>query len=249
MGARPWLATAQCELAAVLLERGRPDDAADIDRLLGRAREAANTIGLGPLSERVEQLLQTRTESRKPPAAPPEVNVFRRDGEVWTLTFAGTTAQLRDSKGLNDIARLLAAPGTELPAADLVGPQAASEAALGADEVLDEHARAAYRRRLGDLDAEIDEADAAHDLETAARARAERDALVTALTAAYGLGRRPRRLGDPTERARKAVTWRIREALRRIQAQHPTLGQHLHASIHTGATCAYQPHGHVSWDL
>jgi hypothetical protein len=47
-------------------------------------------------------------------------NVFRRDGDVWTLAFRGRSVPLRDAKGLRDLAVLLAAPGREVAATDLV---------------------------------------------------------------------------------------------------------------------------------
>ena len=43
------------------------------------------------------------------------------------------------------------------------------------------------------------------------------------------------------ERARKAVTARIRDAIRRIGAAHPDLGAHLDRTVRTGTTCRYDP--------
>jgi hypothetical protein len=54
-------------------------------------------------------------------------------------------------------------------------------------------ARSAYRQRLRELEEAAAEADAAADI---ARIAAERDALVEALTQAYGLGGRVRRPGS-----------------------------------------------------
>jgi predicted ATPase len=44
-----------------------------------------------------------------------------------------------------------------------------------------------------------------------------------------------------SERARKAVTARIRDAIRRISDAHPELGIHLDRTILTGTTCRYEP--------
>jgi (E)-4-hydroxy-3-methylbut-2-enyl-diphosphate synthase len=158
---------------------------------------------------------------------------FRRDGDVWTLGFADVTVHLRDGKGLHDLAALLAVPGTPVHVFTLLGREAP---ATGADPVLDEPARSAYRARLAELDAELDEARAWQDLGRAERVEAERAALVRELGAATGLGGRRRRLGDETERARKTVTARIRDALERIERAHPPLGAHLRAAVSTG-TC------------
>jgi hypothetical protein len=62
---------------------------------------------------------------------------------------------------------------------------------------------------------------------------------VRELAAATGLGGRGRLLGDQSERARKAVTARIRDAIARIERLHPALGAHLRASVTTGTFCAY----------
>jgi tetratricopeptide (TPR) repeat protein len=248
LGARPSVARGRCELGRVLLARGGPDDRPRAEQFLCQAADAAGELGMRALAERATAALASLVPPPNPPR-PPQRNEFRCDGEVWTLAYAGTVVRLPDAKGLHDIARLLANPGVEIPAADLVDPAARLEASLGADPALDARAQAAYRQRLAELAAEIDTADAGHDLERAARARAERDTLVQALSAAYGLGRRARRLGDAGERARKAVTARIRDSLARLDQRHPALAQHLRQSIHTGAVCAYQPPEPTSWEL
>jgi hypothetical protein len=119
----------------------------------------------------------------------------------------------------------------------------------GADPVLDDRARAAYKARLAELEAEVDDAEAAADLGRAERARAERDRLVDELARAAGLGGRPRRLGDDRERARKAVTARVRDAVGRIERAHPALGRQLREAITTGTACSYDPATPVDWEL
>ena len=180
-------------------------------------------------------------------------NVFRRNGDTWTLAFGGRSVPLRDAKGLRDLAVLLAAPGQEVPATELVAgvasATAAGLAALGADPLLDDRARAAYRARLAQLHEELAAADRRHDVERSARLAAERDALIGELTRAAGLGGRRRHLGDVSERARTTVTARIRDVIARIERVHPELGRHLRASIVTGARCAYRPAETVQWSI
>jgi hypothetical protein len=199
---------------------------------------------------------QALAEDRRPAPgqAPAGGQVFRRDGTLWTLGYAGRTVRMRDAKGLRDLAALLAAPGRPVAAAELVAA-AAGEAAvpadlrLGADEVLDDRARTELRARLLDLEAEVEEADRWHDPERAARAALERDALVAELATAAGLGGRARRLGDQSERARKTVTARIRDVIDRVERLHPALGAHLRASVTTGTYCSYSPPAPVTWEL
>ena len=172
-------------------------------------------------------------------------NLFRRDGAVWHITYRGQAIRMPDAKGLRDIATLLARPGELVRATQLAGLVTPA----GADPVLDDRARAAYKARLTELDQDIDDATASNDPERAARAAAERDALISELTHALGLGGRSRRLGDDSERARKAVTARIHHAIGHLQRYHPDLAAHLRAAIRTGTACAYQPARPTDWNL
>jgi len=107
---------------------------------------------------------------------------------------------------------------------------------------------AAYRARLAELDDDLAEAEAANDIVRAERARTERDFLLDELSSSIGLGGRARASGaDPVERLRKAVTARVRDTIRRIEAVHPELAGHLSNSIRTGTYCSYQPERPVVW--
>ena len=120
---------------------------------------------------------------------------------------------------------------------------------MGGDAVLDDEAKAQYRRRLDRLDEEIDRAAARGDDSRAAAYDRERAALLDELRAAAGLAGRSRRLGDEAERARKTVTARIRDTLRKLDERHPELAAHLRAAVSTGATCSYQPDREITWRL
>jgi len=188
-------------------------------------------------------------------------NVFRRDGDYWSLTYLGTTVHLREKKGLRDIAHLLARPGSEIPTIQLIAapPPAnakATRAAAGdltiegaAGEVLDQQARTQYGARLVELEGEIADADANNDPVRASNARDEREFLLSELRAAVGLGGHSRTVLDPAERARKAVTWRIRDAISHIEASHRELGRHLRRSVRTGSYCVYDPPSETIWKL
>ena len=172
-------------------------------------------------------------------------NEFHHDGELWVLRFAGRTVRLPDAKGVGDLAQLLGAPGREIAALDLAGVASGGDAG----PILDAAARDAYRRRLQELDDDIEGAEAMGDAGRVERFAAERDALVEQLTTAFGLGGRTRRAGSPAERARSTVTTRIRHTIRRIEAVHPELGRHLDRSVRTGTFCSYQPDPIVSWKV
>ncbi|MDG4802650.1 AAA family ATPase [Micromonospora sp. WMMD980] len=178
---------------------------------------------------------------------------FCFDGSVWRLAWAGVVVHLPDAKGLHDLRLLLSRPGVDVPAVELLDPAAGAELVaarrLGADPVLDDEAKARYRQHVRRLDDEIDRAALRDDERRLAALDAERAALLDQLRAAAGLAGRTRRLGDQAERARKAVTGRIRDTLRRVEQRHPALAAHLRESVTTGGTCRYLPAEPVPWRL
>jgi tetratricopeptide (TPR) repeat protein len=238
------VARTQRELARLLTERDGPGDRARANDLIAKADAVRRAHGVGGDSAA--------------DAAAPSTSSFRREGEFWSLIYEGDVVRVKDAKGLNDIAKLLAQPGREIAALDLgtevgalrrLAPEDALEAPGHAGELLDEQARAEYKERLSDLEADIAEADELGDSMRAERARTERDAIAHELASAYGLGGRARKAGDPAERARTTVTRRIRDAIARIEDVHPTLGRHLRIAIKTGTFCSYEPERPVGWTL
>jgi hypothetical protein len=167
---------------------------------------------------------------------------------VWTITFRGRSCSVRQSKGVGDLVHLLQRPGREVPAVDLVAP-GGHVIAGDVGETIDATARAAYRARLARLDAELSEADERGDAERSARLDDERRALLGQLAGAFGLGGRPRRGGASAERARTAVTARLRDAIRRIGQVDPDLGRHLARSVRTGTFCCYDPEPPTTWQV
>jgi hypothetical protein len=169
-----------------------------------------------------------------------------RQGDSWTVSWQGVSLQVRHAKGIGDLAALLEVPGRDVHVRELDG--GARPGGSRGGPALDATALAQYRRRLRDLEADLEEADRFADAGRAARLSAERDALVAELTRAVGIGGRVRRAGsDPDERQRKAVSARVKASIERIEAMHPPLGRHLRASIRTGFWCAYEPEHPVAW--
>jgi TolB-like protein/tetratricopeptide (TPR) repeat protein len=212
----------------------RPEDADRLARGLSLAGLDAD-----PDEGRSEAIAHPRAADVAPTS-------FRREGMVWTLAFGGLSVQLTHQKGFLDLAQLLARPGTEMHCLELADRPADTG---GEVPVLDERARRELKSRVRDLQQEVDEADAAHDTARAERAREELDQLVEHLAGALGIGGRARQLGSAAERARSAVTWRIRNAIKKIASAHPRLGRHLENSVRTGTFCVYEPETPTDWAL
>ena len=241
--------------------RAGDEDAADT---AWRAAAAAfEQFGAVRWAERARSALHRGPERATAPARA-ITGRFSCDGDTRTIAFDGRTVQLHDLKGLRYLARLLADPGRELHVLDLVqveegvlptpaagpDPELAATGRGDAGALLDDAARSAYRRRLAEVDDDIEEATRTNDIGRLARAQHDRDFLIAELRRAVGLGGRARRAGDPTERARTSVARTLRYALDRIDDHHPTLAAHLRQALRTGTYCVYQPDPslRVTWD-
>lgn len=263
MRARPWAAHSQRDLARVLRQRDAPGDRDRASELERRALAAARQLGMVALTERLSGHADEVTTADDAVPTRDPVNsssaIFRPEGEYWTVGFGDDSFRLRDAKGVRYLARLLAEPGRELLALDLAREPGAASARRPAVErdlraadlgdagaQLDGEAKAAYKGRLRDLQAELTEAEAWNDAERADRAREEIDFLARELARAVGLGGRDRAAGSASERARLSVTRAIRLAMARIADNSPALGAHLEATIRTGTYCAYRPDPRVA---
>lgn len=175
----------------------------------------------------------------EPLAASGDTPTFSREGQNWRVAFRGTDAVVRHSKGVGDLAMLVEQRGTDVSAVVLMdGPDAAPRS--GGDEMLDPAAITAYRRRLGEIEDELDRADETGDAAASEQLEAERTALLDELRTASGLGGRTRRMSDDVERARKAVSARVRDAINKIGEVHTELAIHLAESVTTGRECRYR---------
>jgi uncharacterized membrane protein len=112
--------------------------------------------------------------------------------------------------------------------------------------MLDDQAKNAYRRRLAEIDEDLDEARLMRDRGRVVQAEAEREFLIRELSRAVGLSGRGRRAGSASERARVSVTRAIRHAMDRIREHDPPLAEHLERTIRTGTYCVYLPDSRVN---
>lgn len=176
-------------------------------------------------------------------------NVFQRQGELWQLSFDGDTTFLKDSVGLEYIARLLIEPDREIPAVTMLAARVGIDplvmyGSLG--EVLDDQARDQYGRRYRDLQAELREAKEYNELGQIAKLEVEMEQLTNELVSATGLGGRSRKTTD-IEKVRKSVSMAVSRDIERIGKHHEKLGRHLIATIHSGLTFRYAPQQKIQW--
>jgi len=169
--------------------------------------------------------------------------------------------RLRHLKGLTYINHLMEQSGKAVPALELASLEqsSADRAELGsnlpfqdsddlhlrrdldsdAGPALDPQAKEAYRRRLSELEEELDTAREFNDLGRIAKLQQEHEFLMREMARAIGLRGRDRKEISIGERARVSVTHAIKFVIQRIAREEPELGRLLSAAIRTGLYCSF----------
>jgi len=234
-GSLPYLARTSLDLAK-LLDDGSTEERERSAALRGEAKELADRFDLVDL--RVAARPVAASSAPHIPASPGFTLVH--EGEAWAITSRGSTFRLRDSRGLRILAKLLEHPGEDLHALDLADSSDGTIDRGDAGVVLDARARAEYRARLVDIREDLADAERRGDLGWIDRLRTEAEAIQAELARAFSHGGRARRSGAAAERARSAVTRRVREAIAKIGEHDRPLGEHLEWAVRTGMTCSYR---------
>ena len=245
------------------LERAGDLPAARMELL--SAQQCYETYGAVRRAAELTERLLRPTPVSAGPVVPGLRGVFRFDGSAWIVELAGVQARVKDLKGIRYLRRLVGEPGREFHVLDLVAVEhgtlrTGSSQQLGELShrhgesglpVIDQAARDAYRRRLADVDEDIEEATQRNDLGRLEKAEADRRYLIRELTSAVGLGGQTRTVGSSSERARTSVARSVHYALNQIADRHAAFAEHVRSSVHTGTYCTYRPDplATVCWDL
>jgi tetratricopeptide (TPR) repeat protein len=223
----PWVALTRLDRAAL---RHRDDPEAALEDA-ERAEAELRRFGIYARADAARELaVQIRLEGHGGPVA-------RLSDGTWTLTHPSGRAEIRDGVGMGYLCRLLRHPGERLDAVDLderIDPSLPRDSVV--EPSIDRGARAAYRRRLEELDA--------MSVRTR-RLESEREFLLKELAGAS----HPASASREIERARVRVTTAIRRAIASVGDGSPALGEHLSSSVQTGRRCSYQPRDGVAWRI
>lgn len=236
------------------------DSAADRPTALALAQRASGTFSsltLTYYAQQAEALCSTieaghaSTPHISPiPPRREDINVFRREGDFWTISYKGRTSRLRATLGFEYLSCLLSHPTTPIHVWDLVTRHTGGPGNFGiATATSDATARSAYRKRISELTSELDDADANHDLGRRELLLKEREQLLAELSGAFSSSGRPRPYRSDAERARISVRNRITSALQRLANSNPPCATFLRHSIKTGMLCVYDPSEPTTWQL
>jgi hypothetical protein len=228
------------ELALLLGDEGRARE--HFDASIVECREMGAVPFLA-ICEKARAKVSGRTAPAPVVASKPTPTgaslALTREGDVWAVTSGtGVPFRLKHAKGMEYLDHLLRSPAREVYVLVLAG---ADEAPADAGAVLDERAKQAYRRRVEDLQDQLEEAERMGDRGRASRAREELEAVAEQLASAVGLGGRDRKAASNVERARTNVQRRLKDAIRRIAEHDAGLGRYLDATVRTGTYCVYRP--------
>ena len=254
MGATGWVARIQLRMARTLLARGSEGDLDLARTLIEESRNISDGLRSKDLLDIVAEVSSRLPATRETSDEKAEThsNVFHREGDYWTISFAGKTVRIHQSKGLVYISELLANPNQEIHVLKLEALAHGAdpsipldnqliEAESDAGEVLDRQAKSEYRARWKEISQELEEARELNDLGRIEKLNSELGSLGQQLARATGLGGRDRRVASNVERARVRIRNTISSALVRLGESHPSLADHFATSLRTGVFCSYQP--------
>jgi tetratricopeptide (TPR) repeat protein len=179
-----------------------------------------------------------------------ESRVFKRQGDVWTLSYEGRVARVPHLKGLTLISHLLARPNEPVHCMEL-GDSADGARRLPGEVLPLAHVfemgpatesgtKQSYRDLARELRDERETAIRSNDTRRVEKIDNELRLLTRDLARAIGLYGQDRFDGSSGERARLRVAFAIKSAIGKIATPHPDLARHLASSIKTGKFCVYR---------
>jgi hypothetical protein len=229
IGNLPMLAVTRAELAAALT----PTDRNAADQLYRQAIESGTQFGM---VRWVEQWDAQRDAIHDTPAQREHGRWCQR-GKTWEVEAGATRVVVPHSIGMAMIRVLLSSPYCDVPVEALTGAPLTPTR----QTVLDARARDDLRRRISELQRNIEHADAAGDMRRSVQLSEELEKIRREIASNVGPSGVTRAFVTPTERARTSVQKAIRRALERIDEQAPELAEKLRQSIRTGTYCRFQP--------
>lgn len=172
-----------------------------------------------------------------------ECNIFLKENATWKIVYENSTAIIPEVKGFYDLQKLIRQPREILHCAELMG----IGLEVQGDEMIDEKARKQYKERILNIQDELEEAELVSDFARLETLQEEYDSILDMISKSIDHKGRIRRTGNTHEKARSAITWRIRSAIARIEQFHPSLGTHFSNAVKTGTLCTYKPDKEIIW--
>jgi hypothetical protein len=167
---------------------------------------------------------------------------FRKDGEIWTLSFERKAVHVTDKLGLDYIAELLRKPRVPIESAQLAGADVDSTklAAVPGIPLSNEKTIKAVRADLVEKRTELAGLQQSNWPRKGVLQEkiAKLEKYLGEVETHHG---KARKVAGTAQRSRTSVTNAINRAIEHISRHHPDLALHLKESIKTGTTLIYAP--------
>jgi hypothetical protein len=180
-------------------------------------------------------------------------NVFRKEGQIWTLSYMGTEVHLKNLKGMSYISYLLGSPNQEYHVTVLTKALEYTDdthnelLSFSPSVVSTKETIADYRERLRQLKIDLVDAQRNGEELIVKDIMQEKEAIEIELKQSLGLGGRIKNAPDQVKKQANAVSLAIRRAIEVIYNSHPNLGRHLSNTINRGQYLSYNPGTDISW--
>jgi len=172
------------------------------------------------------------------------MNVFEKRSDLWEYCFDGKKGYLAEAKGFHDIYKLIMNPRQPFHCTELMEVAVVEEGT----PLIDAEAKRQYQQKIRDIQKDISEAEEYNDYARSAQLHMAYEEVLSHLSKSLGLRGVPREKGNTVEKARSAITWRIRNSISKIEKVNAPLGKHFSNSIKTGTFCAYSPEQDIDWN-
>jgi hypothetical protein len=173
------------------------------------------------------------------------VGIFRKRDNHWFLSFNEKTIRLKAKgiKGLCEIHYLLRHPGKNISVYEMLSKEKFDPSNSKENPVVDDKSIEELKGALISLQGQYEGARWAQDESTFKEKSLLEDKIEeieNELKKTKGRGRRIRQFSD-TEKHRKTIWKRIKDALDKLKTRHSPLFDHLSKTITTGNECSYRP--------
>ncbi len=195
-----------------------------------------------------------------------EANIFREVYGLWEIVFNGKESFLGIGyKGLYYIHYLIKISPDKIDALSLANFNEKSDkmkvlnqcedgeltvlSAFREQEILDPDTKKEYKKRLEEIEEELEEANKNNDIGKDETLEEEKQKILDELKKATTIKGKHRPFSDDQEKARKMITEAIRRFLKVIEKRDKNLYNHFKESIKTGNMFCYIPAQPTNWIL
>ncbi len=178
--------------------------------------------------------------------------VFHKPGDSWEITYKGNTKTIADCGGMGYLKVLLREQGKSFTTQEFLSVYGNGSVRLDSGDVqLDDEAKNNYKKRLAEIDGDIQKAEQENNTVYLQELTKEKQQLIEELKKGTGFGGRKQKLGNQHSQERIGIGKAIKEAIGTIENQLPEMAVHLRESIKpfSGIALSYSPKQPIEWSF